>query len=358
MHFKHKGILVFLLFISTLCYAQNDSTSTKNIKVTGIPTLGYNNSFGLQLGALGMMMFDIKRADTVSPTSSLIGMGFYTSNNTWFTVLAQRLYWAEDDWRAVWALGMGNINFQFYAEGIPGTGGSFIDYTTVSRFLYLQITPRIYKRLYLGLNYMLNRMNTTFYLDDYIGVNPDSLKTISGLGIPVSWDSRDNVYNASKGLNLNLRTLFYQKWLGSDLDFNTLTFDANYYVPVSERGVIASRATIYTGLGEVPFEGLRTVGRDDIRGYSQGKYRGDQIYTIQTEYRHSFPNRFGFVAFAGLAGAQNSLNVDGDSWSGILPGIGAGIRFLAIKDKKINLGIDAAIGKGDWGFYFRIGEAF
>jgi len=46
------------------------------------------------------------------------------------------------------------------------------------------------------------------------------------------------------------------------------------------------------------------------------------------------------------------------SFSGLLPGAGAGIRFMAIESEKINIGIDVAVGKDDWGLYFRIGEAF
>jgi hypothetical protein len=51
-------------------------------------------------------------------------------------------------------------------------------------------------------------------------------------------------------------------------------------------------------------------------------------------------------------------NFKGDNYSGLLPSAGAGIRFKAIPSRNINIGIDAAIGKEDWGIYFRIGEAF
>ncbi len=37
---------------------------------------------------------------------------------------------------------------------------------------------------------------------------------------------------------------------------------------------------------------------------------------------------------------------------------GAGLRFKRIPSRNINIGIDGALGKNDWGIYFRIGEAF
>ena len=37
---------------------------------------------------------------------------------------------------------------------------------------------------------------------------------------------------------------------------------------------------------------------------------------------------------------------------------GAGLRYLAIPSEQINVGIDLASGKEDWGIYFNITEAF
>lgn len=35
-----------------------------------------------------------------------------------------------------------------------------------------------------------------------------------------------------------------------------------------------------------------------------------------------------------------------------------GIRYMPIEKQRINIGIDTALGKDDWGVYFRIGESF
>ncbi len=46
------------------------------------------------------------------------------------------------------------------------------------------------------------------------------------------------------------------------------------------------------------------------------------------------------------------------SFDNLLPAVGGGIRFLAIPSSNISIGMDVAVGKDDWGLYFRIGEAF
>jgi hypothetical protein len=106
----------------------------------------------------------------------------------------------------------------------------------------------------------------------------------------------------------------------------------------------------------IPFNGKNTVGRDDLRGYSDGRYRANQVYDIQAEYRWNFYKKWGMVAFGGVAIATDDFK--GNNYSGLLPALGAGIRYMVIPKRKINIGIDVAVGKGDWGMYFRIGETF
>ena len=62
------------------------------------------------------------------------------------------------------------------------------------------------------------------------------------------------------------------------------------------------------------------------------------------------------VVFAGVGQIGPSL---GDmSTDHLLPSYGAGIRFMASDEQRINLGIDYARGKDSSAWYFRIVEAF
>jgi hypothetical protein len=109
-------------------------------------------------------------------------------------------------------------------------------------------------------------------------------------------------------------------------------------------------------VGDLTFNQQYVVGRVDIRGYTQGEYRGSYLLAIQSEYRYNFWKRWGAVGFFGLATVFDSFN---ESQNGkILPGIGTGFRFTAFTESHMNVGLDIAGGTGDWGIYFRIGEAF
>jgi hemolysin activation/secretion protein len=135
-----------------------------------------------------------------------------------------------------------------------------------------------------------------------------------------------------------------------------LKLEFNRYMTVDSVSVLAFRGSVQAALGSVPVEAQTVVGGKDIRGYSQGKYRGDQVYAVQGEYRWNFAPPFGMVGFAGLALAVTAgtpLSLDE-----VLPGIGAGFRYTMIPEINGNVGVDVAVGREDWGLYFRIAEAF
>ncbi len=346
------AIAVLLSIIPAVISAQEEE-KTKGFSVTGVPLIDYNRSVGVKLGAIGMGFFPMSRADTVSPTSQVGLMGMYTGNKSWGGAAFGRLFWSEDTYRFLGGFGFASINFQYFDdEHIPG--GGFIDFNTGARFIYAEMSRRVVSNLYAGVLGAFTNMRTEF---DIEGVPPDTARQwVNGLGVPLQWDTRDNVYNAAAGVYAVSRFIFNRDWLGSDYNYSSVNFSLNGYKSLSDKDVIAGRFDMFLGLGDVPFEGQRVVGRDDIRGYSKGEYRGDQVYAVQAEYRRNLVGRFGAVAFAGLAMAVNPG--EEDPTSPLLPGVGAGVRFMAIPDERINIGFDGAIGKNDWGIYFRITEAF
>jgi hypothetical protein len=56
-----------------------------------------------------------------------------------------------------------------------------------------------------------------------------------------------------------------------------------------------------------------------------------------------------------LCGAPSLSEYTSDN---ILPGHGAGIRYMIDEKRRINMSVDFAGGKDSDAFYFRIGEAF
>ena len=206
---------------------------------------------------------------------------------------------------------------------------------------------KITGRLYAGALVKFQHSKTTFES----GIDSSQNVHVNGLGPTVSYDSRDNVQYPRTGMYASISFFFNPSWMGSDKVFNSIRSFVNWYWTVNKKDVFAARISAFSSLGNVPFVGQHTVGGRDIRGYSVGKYRGDQQYSVQAEYRWNFYRRWGAVGFFGAAFVEKPS-------SGALPAGGIGIRFKIIRSRDINIGLDGALGKDDSGFYFRIGEAF
>ena len=320
-------------------------------KIIPLPYFNYNRSIGASFGALPMIMFNPVARDTVSPSSIGGLLGMYSTNKTWFVMGFARVHLAEDDWRLTGAGGFGSINFQFYLDNPINI---WIPYNTRAGFAYVELQRRVYKRIYGGASYIYTHFRNTTELA------PDTTvtTTLNGLGLSGSWDVRSNVYYPKSGFLTNVKYFTYPEFFGNEVGSNTIDTDYNHYIPFrGNKDVIAARAFVGLGIGDLSFNQQYIVGRrSDIRGYTQGAHRGNSMVAIQGEYRWNFWKRFGVVGFAGLATVFESINESDDGK--ILPGIGAGFRFTAFAENHMNVGMDFAVGDGDWGLYFRIGEAF
>ena len=322
-----------------------------SFKFLPIPYINYNRSIGFQLGALPMAQFNLSQKDTLSPSSMAGLFGMYSTNKTYFLMGFAKLYLDEDNWRLTTAGGTGSINFQFYLE-VPVD--MWVPYNTSMDMFFIEGARRIYNKIYLGLSYIYLKFDTSTDITDGVFSN-----TLNGLGLKATMDQRTNVYYPRNGFLSNVQYFTYPEFMGNEYVSNKIEISHNHFFPNRKgQDVIAARAYIGLGLGDLSFNQQFIVGRgDDLRGYSQGEYRGNYMTAVQGEYRWNLnESKFGFVGFLGLATVFKAINEDHNGQ--ILPGIGAGIRFIISEETHMNVGMDIAAGKGDWGLYFRIGESF
>jgi len=327
-----------------------ESNSDKSIDIKVVPYVSYNRTYEFMFGAVPMMMHKINKTDTISPESISGLMGIYTTNKTWFALAFSKLYLKEDHWRITIGAGLGTANSQFMSSG---TTSNFIDYQTGADFFKLEVQRKIGKDLYFGANYMYTKFNNEFDFDTPVN---EEVK-LNGLGLVLLRDKRNNVYYPSNGSLLNLNYTGYLSFMGNDDESSKIELKYNIFLESTRKNdVIALRAYGGFGLGEVPFNNLLVVEGTDLRGYSMGEYRGKQLMALQGEYRYNFNGDMGLVGFAGL-GTIFGSNIESNNGK-ILPSIGVGYRYTAFPENKMNVGLDVAAGNGDWGIYFRIGEAF
>lgn len=328
----------------------SDSRIEASYKLLPIPYVNYNRSVGFQAGFLPMAMFNPVKSDTISPSSMAGLFGMYTTNDTWFLSAFAALYLDEDNWRATAGAGTGDYNFQFYMDAPIS---AWIPYETEIDIAFVKLQRRLYKLLYGGVSYVYLDFTTT--IDE---VPDPTHTTLHGLGLDLAVDHRSSVYYPRTGFLTTIQYLAYPTAFGNESRSDKIEFEYNHFVPSRrDQDVIAGRFFAGMGLGDLSFEQQFIVGqRKDIRGYTQGEFRGNYMLALQGEYRWNFRPRLCAVGFAGMATVFDSVNEDNDGK--LLPGVGIGFRFTAVTETNMNVGMDIAAGRDDWGIYFRLGEAF
>lgn len=357
-----KLLIVFflILYSTTLSVAQLKKTdSSKAVSFAAIPLINYNRTTGFGGGLMLSAFYHMNKKDTVSPVSSSGFIGVYTSNKTYLAILYQQMYLKQDKWRVKAGVGLGNINFQYYQEvGYIGTGG-FIDFNTKMNFAYAEVKRKVYKRLYAGGFGCLSTANTVYDITDpTTGQDIVDKRSMNNIGYIFSYDTRDNQLHPYKGFNFIWKHSFFEEWLGSGNNFGKIDLSFTQFLTLNDNTnkILVMRATASTSYGDVPFQGQNVVYGDDIRGYTNGKYRDNQLYSTQAEYRWTFHKKWGAVGFLGVATVTDKITDLKNA--PFLPGAGVGIRFKMIPEERVNVGIDVAAGKEDWGIYFRIGDTF
>ncbi len=354
-HYKLLFFFIILWSIPTSMQAQMHTSQLKAREFNVVPYLNYNNSSGFGFGLVPLLSASLSKQDTVSPRSVFGLVGYYTTKKSYSVLTFGSLYFNQDKWRILYALGFANYNFQTYIDyPLFGEVDFFLPYTTESIFFQVLGRRKIAKDLFIGLGYLHVNYLTSF---DQV---PDDLEAkLNILQFELLYDSRSNVNYPINGSLVQLRWNNNPIWIGNEKKSNVIIFNANKYIGVQDaRDVVALRLHVRAGLGDISFQQQVVLGRTDLRGYSSGKYRGDGMMDLQGEYRWNFPNslRLSLVGFAGAATLYGS-DVEENNWK-FYPSIGAGIRYTALTSTHTNIGVDFGFGKDDWGIYFRFNEAY
>jgi outer membrane protein assembly factor BamA len=116
--------------------------------------------------------------------------------------------------------------------------------------------------------------------------------------------------------------------------------------------------------GEFPYLILPATAYDQrsrsARGYTQGRYRGNNFLYGEAEYR--FPiskcgGILGGVLFLNATTANNPIQ-SLKLFESVKPGYGLGLRVMVDKKTRTNLAIDFGFGDKSSGFYLAASETF
>ena len=329
----------------------------KDLVIAPIP--GFSPQLGWNLTLAGGYFLNSKKEGSESPPSILGGFGMIAENGSYAYGGGAYLHLLEDKLRVKVGAAYADLRYRFYGIGNDQNElGISLDILQEMPLYFASGTYRVWKKLYVGLGYTGGTVDTRaeLVIPDPNLVNPIGGLDIGAWMIPLEWDSRDHQQFPREGWKIDGRAMFYSDSAGSDFDAETYKIAANYYHPIGERNVLASRVMMRSTEGDAPFFLKSSFGGStDLRGYASGRFRDRMMYAAQTEYRWQYSDRWIFTGFVGVGEVADKFSNFGNNF---LPAAGVGARFVLSKEHRVGLSFDVATGTEGTEVYVGVGEAF
>jgi hypothetical protein len=323
------------------------------------PLPSRNPVFGWMIGVPAMLMYRPPFADAEDQIWISGLFGFYAENESWGGGVVQRMSFGGDRWRVKGALFHAEINYEYF--GIGREGGPSVVLDQDMDLALVEGLRRVAPNFYLGLRAVYAETALGPQLQDTTlppGFDPDRLRidlTLATIAPRLQYDTRDNEFYPRSGFFVDATAAVSRDAIGADVEYEQYEASMNHYLPVGDKGVVASRlASQYTS-EDTPFFLYPAFGQDaDLRGYQMGTYRDRFLVAAQAEYRHRFTKRIGATVFGGVG----SVAPDFAGWEKTLWSAGAGFRFVLAPKNDISLRVDVARGRDETIYYVGMGEAF
>ena len=182
----------------------------------------------------------------------------------------------------------------------------------------------------------------------------DNFGTTRSIGFQHVTDTRDNIYNPTRGdrasIDVELGGL-----LGGDFKYQKASIDNQHFFKAGNHDQVwAWRGSYGVGRGDLTeFNQFRVGGQDSLRGYRDNQFRGNRMFLATLEYRFPLAKKFQGIIFTDWGGAWNSRFIPkgGDIYGSI--GVG-----LAVNTPLGPLRLDYGRGKQGGRFHFNIGGSF
>ncbi len=343
---------------------KKDSSSSK-VGVGGVhwfafPFVYFSPETDWAFGAGGNINF---KMDPFSDPSSISASGYYSINSQYSISLSPSFYSNQNKYFYSLDLNYSDIFDYFYGIGSSSPDISNDKYLQNNIQLDVKFKSRAFdERLKIGGRYsfrsmdVLDKKNNPFLVSNSVEGSNGGIT--SGLGLLISWDSRDNIFYSMTGGFYNFSVTFYSQAIGSDFDYNEYIFDFRRFVSIAKSQVIAIQLYYAFATAYPPFYSLPLLGgSNNMRGYIKGRYRDKHYYNLQAEYRVAqLIWRFGIIIFGGIGDVAPELGRF--TIATVKPTYGFGLRLRIDELSKLDLKMDIGWGENSSGIYFGINQAF
>jgi outer membrane protein assembly factor BamA len=338
------------------------ATSVRKNGFLALPVVFYKPETRIAFGGVGIYYFREEGSQEETRASSIQAGFIYTQRGQIITKIEPQVFLHDEEFYL-----QGDISFFKYPDKFFGIGNATPDaaeedYTPQIFRFRANLQYQLMRHFFTGIRYNLINYRILVYQQgkslEQRMIPGSNGGFLSGFGVVMKWDTRDNVFLPSSGNALELSTLSFQRAFGSEFTYNVLTLDLRQYITVVDGTSLALQ--LYGGFsnGSPPFQYMQRLGGEKLmRGYLEGRYLDRNYITLQAEYRMPLWWRFGAVVFAGVGDVAPSLSAF--VLNEFKTSKGFGLRYTVSKEEKLNIRVDLGFGQnGNTGFYLTAAEAF
>lgn len=346
-------LIILAVFVAQVLLGQEEDSvvkKNKRVKILPAPTLGYEPETQFHFGAVCLFTLNFYQDSLTRVSNAKVEFNYTTRNQIIFET-EWNYFFREEKWFTD-----GLIHISKYPDFYYGIGS---DVQEEDKLLYESNRYVFDIGAYRNLKGKLFAGSELKYFN-YQNITTDSINLFSelsdawdiGLSGTIFYDTRNNLLNSSKGSFLKLN-------LGYNYGTNNYVnakLDLRKYFTFKHDFVLATRFYNSFIFGTPNFYDYSVLGGDDyVRGYFYGKYRDNNLSTIQAELRTPLLWRVGLAFISGVSTIYNNINFRTD----LKPNYGLGLRFLMDKKDRVNLRFDYVLGnENNNGFYISFGESF
>ena len=316
------------------------------------------------VGLAGSFTFRFNPSDTLTRTSNTQALALYSLRKQFIAAINGTTYLPGERYILNHQLSYSNFPDKFWGLGKDAPDEREEAYTFRQYYVYLHLQRKLRERFFAGLLYEYQRLLDIDYqpggLFDRLNVPGRVPYWISGAGLSLTYDSRNNAFAPDRGGFFQVFFNHFAPAFGSGFRYTNYVVDLRRFIRLYRQQVLAVQAYGFFNSGDVPLRSLASFGgSNSMRGFYDGRYRSKNQVVAQAEYRVPLFWRIGAVGFVGVGNVGSEvrdLNFDELKYS-----YGGGLRVALNKQERLNLRIDYGWGLGQSlsrGLYFQLGEAF
>lgn len=358
-----KYLVIIITCFTLNVFAQFKTDTSKNVNYLTIPILFRTPETGWAYGLSASANFKTThRNDTLTRTSVITALGIFSQREQNVQGIDATIYFPKEKYVLYLQTAHSYFPDKFWGIGQQTKNEDVEKYA----FEQFNFTPHIKrkfgKHLFWGLmgdyqNVFKVRYNQGGIFDSLVLPGKHNYN-ITGLGMSISYDTRNYAFWPTKGFFAQSQFLSYNKGVVSDYSFNKWMTELRVFIPTFKGHVLAAQLYNCSTFGETPYRSMMSLGgQGNLRGFYQGRYRDKSMYSGIVEYRAHLFWKISACVFGGVGDVYNEFkNINPTT---LKYSYGGGLRLSVLEKEKLNLRIDYGYSdKYNNGFYFTVGECF